>query len=104
MFDIEVLQVTAILLCDVLGHLLIVDSKQEFDAVAPSGSTKYWIDMMHLQSNGVYISSLTGRRGYEEWDNGEPGNITLRSCVFIANKKMTNWICYDKLRFICEIQ
>ena len=103
-FNIGVRHITAYMLCEIIGHLVIIDSKEEFDAVVPRGSAKYWIDLFRYADDTSFVATLTGKSGYQEWNSLGPGNTTLEKCVFIADKKMENSLCSAKLGFICEIK
>ena len=87
-FDIAVRQITAHLLCGVIGHLLIIDTEQELDSVVPNDSTRYWTDLEDFEEEGKYVSLLTGQQGIQRWGTGEPGNATRMDCVYIFNRKL----------------
>ena len=101
-FTIQVQQMIARLLCGVIGHLMVIDSQQELDAVAPNETTRYWIDLNDLEAAGNWVTSLTGRNGFTKWQAREPTNKQDECCVVVKSKRMLDSFSTSSHKFVCE--
>ena len=91
------------LLCSVIGHLMVIDSQQELDAVAKNETTIYWIDLNDFDTEGNWVVSLTGEKGYTNWRNSnENSGSTNENCALILSKRMVDVRCSRLERPICE--
>ena len=96
-------QMMARLLCSVIGHLMVVDSKQELDALILKPNTHYWIDLNDIENEGNWKSSLTGNAGFIRWRMNEPSNSTEEDCGILYENEMADGPCPMKWQFICEV-
>ena len=102
-FHRHVNQMMARLLCSVIGHLMVVDSMQELDALILKPNTHYWIDLNDIETEGIWKTFLTGDAGFIAWRVQEPSNVTDEDCVVIHQNVMVDVPCAMTWEFICEI-
>ena len=97
-------QMLARLLCSVIGHLVVIDSQNELDLLAPNLGAAYWVDLNDIETEGKWVTSLTGNAGFINWNiPTEPSNGTDKDCAMIRFKRMDDANCILKNHFICEI-
>ena len=92
------------LLCSVIGHLVVIDSQNELDLLAPNFVDRYWVDLNDIGTEGKWVTSLTGKASFINWTTpNEPSDRTYWDCAIITNKKMHDADCILKNHFICEM-
>ena len=96
-------QMLARLLCSVIGHLVVIDSQNELDLLAPNLGAAYWVDLNDIETEGKWVTSLTGNASFINWEIPEPTNGPDEDCASIINRNMRDTICTAKFHFICEI-
>ena len=97
-------QMLARLLCSVVGHLAVISSQNDLDVLAPNSGAGYWVDLNDIETEGRWVTSLTGKASFINWrSSSEPSNATDEDCVIISNKEMHDIYCSAKRNFICKI-
>ena len=96
-------QMLARLLCSAIGHLAAIKSQNDLDILASQESGRYWVDLNDIETEGKWVTSLTGNASFINWEIPEPTNGPDEDCASIINRNMRDTICTAKFHFICEI-
>ena len=87
-------QMLARLLCSAIGHLAAIKSQNDLDILASQESGRYWVDLNDIETEGKWVTSLTGNAGFINWNfPTEPSNGTDEDCAMIRLRRMHDANC-----------
>ena len=114
-YDIGLDWHTAKLVCEAKGgHLLIVDDKDELNAMSdllsPSAKEEYWLGISDCLDEGDWVTVLGDKVTFTNWSSGEPSNsfntedYAVIRCNLGWNDLKSYSGLYRNTGFICEYE